>query len=255
MANNYDQFVQQIPLQWLCQGPIGQKYWAQIAALFDNNTNTIKSSVLASFPDFAPSDGLQYLGREFGILQGISETDDDFRYRMRRYWNAWKFTGTALGVLTQLWFQGYQDAYCVQQNGLIFNLTNTPDISNDGDLTSNLNIFDAGLDPMVNFPNFTFGDTVASTFAIILPTIPATWTDIQVPPTNISAPTISELNVILNSVIQWKPAKATFLGLFVMSSTTWMIGFPVRSISAPPGSPNQIGYNSGTIYFIPPITY
>lgn len=256
MSNNYKEYVSEIPLTWLTQGPTGSKYWQQIATIMDNNTDLAKEAVLASFPEYAPDDALQYLGKEFGILQGVDETNDDFKYRMRRYWNAWKFTGTALGVLTQLWFQGYHDAYCIQQNGLVFHLISEPDISNGGDLPASLAYFDAGTDPISGFPTFYLdGNDIASKFAILLTPIPGSWDDIVVPPTTTSSPSISELNVIINSIIQWKPAKATFIGLYIFAATTWTIGWPPRHISAPPGNPNAINYHSGTVYFIPPILY
>lgn len=254
MANNYTDFVKNIPIPWLTSNTNGLKYWAQIANLMDANTESTKDGVMASFPEYCPTDGYSYLGREYGILQGVSETDTAFSYRMRRYWNAWEFSGTALGILAQLYFQGYTNAYLIQRNGLVFQLNGRPDISNTGDMTDVLTYWDAGNNPVTGQPIFTFNDeyNIASRFTIYLP-VPAAWTDIQDPPTNTSSPTISELNIILESINQWKPAKATFDGLIV--SNYWTIGFPKRTISCAPGSPNAINYKAGVKYVFGPDLY
>lgn len=246
-------FLNGLPLPWLNQNPIGQGNANVLGYMFDYFTNQVLQGVQMRFPTFAPKDALRYIGDERGLLQGKTESDADFAERLRLAWVYWAVAGTPIGIMFELYKQGYADGYLVQVNGNIYNLDGTPDPTDPVDsLVKNV----VGINPLIfgNPPWWTFDsdETFTSRFALLFPTAPVQWNDIlsNAPlygigtrdgyTTDTSAPSTSDINTIYNIVNKWKPAKATFMGIFVVTAGSF-IGYPVGSIA------NRNTYNGGTI--------
>jgi hypothetical protein len=123
---SFGEWLQNLPLSWLVSGPIGSKEAAANAAILDGQVALIKLATKAHMPGPAPSDALAHIGGDRGLEQGPAETDASFRVRLRTAWDSWSRAGTAVEMLTQLYFAGFTGAVIAQQNGLLYSLSGAP---------------------------------------------------------------------------------------------------------------------------------
>jgi hypothetical protein len=62
---------------------------------------------------------------------------------------------------------------------------------------------------------FDLDDDFCSRFSLIFSTVPSSWTDVQDPPTELTAPTSAEVNQIRRLGNRWRGGKATFVSIVV----------------------------------------
>ncbi len=84
---------------WL-RGTWGTAWNNALGGVEDDQIERAKQSVLARFPSFAPSEALEYIGRDRVVERGPAETDDSYRARLLTAPLAWEWAGTDFGVLT-----------------------------------------------------------------------------------------------------------------------------------------------------------
>ncbi len=136
---------------------------------------------------------------------------------------------------------GYEQVYLVQQNGKIYHPDSLGvDDPRDGVAVGNTMTLAT---PATPGPGYTktipagsewwrFDDKTdfCSRFALLFPgPLPASWTDIQNPPTSTSAPSLNEINMIKQIVQRWRNAEATFMGIYVLTSGL-MWGYPIDQV-------------------------
>lgn len=218
--------------------PQGQAYLAQYGAEADAVVARAKAAIEARAPGAGPSDALPFIGAERQIIRGPGDTDDSYAERLRRAWETWELGGKQYGILMALRALGYTatngDPLLVQVNGLGYQLTDSD--ATDG---SNIVLTDLGGNPNLpgNPPWWMFDSDLSSgafwsKFALVFPSIPSGWTDIQNPPTPSTAPTLDEVNLIRRVVNKWKGAKATFVAIAVITGgELW--GWPVGTWGDP----------------------
>ena len=210
-----------LPISWLTQNTNAYADATAQGTVYDGQVDLIKQAVEARFPDTTPATGLPYVGDNFGLIQGIAESDATFRIRCKDAWNQWALAGTFLEMLVQLFFTcgiGGTTTYIVQQNGLAYSLSGAPTAGQDPTsllviTTLPLNYF-VGDHSGVPWWYFDYHDDLCARFAIVMETA-----DLPTP----TASSKSILNIITN---RWKPAKALYMGL--NSLTTGLLwGYPL----------------------------
>jgi hypothetical protein len=140
---SYTTWLQSLQSKWL-QGQQSQVYFGALGGTLDDQNSLLKQAVKCRFPTVAPSDALAAIGDERQLDRGPAETDPGYALRTRAAWNQWPFAGTWPGLLTALHYAGFSGGVIVQQNGLYYTYSATP---NYNDLTQNLVI--ANLDTLV----------------------------------------------------------------------------------------------------------
>lgn len=176
-----------------------------------------KQAVKLRFPSYATPDALGAIGderlidRAVGPQLSVPETDGEYSARLRNAWGIWYWGGTAFGMLTALAAQGYTGAVLIQQNGVRWSLS-------------------GGALVIVNGPAFNFpAPNLWSTFLVLLPTVPSSWTDIVNPPTPTSSPDANEIARLIRIINLWRPGHMTCAGLrVVISGRVW--GHPVSNV-------------------------
>lgn len=299
------QWFRNLPIAWLTGNTVGQADADAQGQVFDEQVDLIKQAVEARFPDTTPTDGLPHVGADRGLIQGFNESNDTFRARCKAAWDQWALAGTWAELLYQLHFTcglAAGSAVIVQQNGLAYSLTGTPEPTDDP--TTLLQIDDLGDSYRITYPDpvpwWTFDDehekcarfalivqspipgsiciTARATFDGTTDTVTADWswpfdsaayltmqsvttTDGSSPVVVVSAqdaatvtvtasapfegyvdligwttgsnpfasPSLSTQNLISLICNRWKPAKATFMGTYVLA-TGWMLGWPLVSL-------------------------
>lgn len=232
---------------WL-QGPNGRKWLEAHGEVKDDLVQRVKAAVMARMPGQAPPDALPLLGDERQILRGLSEDDATYAERLRKAWESWRLTGTPLGLLRALDTAGFRHAALVQANERAFTL----------DANGELVITTLGTSPWIgSLPvpisplddpprhSWTFTATdldtepapplrnppgprwFTSRFAVLFPDVEYNsaedghhWDE--------GLPSINNLGLMRLLIHEWKPAKATCMGIYVVTrGVTW--GWPVRT--------------------------
>jgi hypothetical protein len=194
--------------------------WLQAFGLaLDEQIDFIKQAIQARMPLIAPVDALGSIGAERQIDRAFfGDTDAEYRQRLFDAWETWTLAGTALGLLRALDDVNYVFT-AEQRNFLEFSL----------DVNRNLVRVDRGY-----LWEFGFPAGFWSIFSVVMKTadIPAHWTSIVDPPTDVSAPTKAEVNFLRGIIRKWKPAKAVLDRIIVITSgIIW--GFPVTRVWGP----------------------
>lgn len=217
------EWLQNLPIVWLTGNANGAADAAAQGSVYDGQVDLIKQAVEARFPDTTPADGMPYVGDNFGLIQGISENDAEFRIRCRTAWDQWALSGTWVELLYQLYFTcgiGGSNTYIVQQNGLAYSLSGTPTAGQSPILLLSISLLDLNysVGDFSGVPWWTFdnNDDLCARFAVVMLT-----SDLPTP----TASSESILNVIVN---RWKPAKAKYMGLFALT-TGLLWGYPIGS--------------------------
>jgi hypothetical protein len=199
----------------------------------DGQVALTKLAVKARMPELAPSDALDNIGNERGLIQqgtiaGSAESNTAFGTRLKTAWDtAWPYAGTPLAILLQLYYSlGYTDVGINQQNGLSYSITTPP----NADPTTSLVVSTAPnlVTPATPAPPYTktipagnpwfrFDDKTdfCSRFAVVFSSpLPGTWGG--------GVPPVSELNAIRKIIQQWRNAEATCVGIYVhISGNRW----------------------------------
>lgn len=248
------EWLRRLAIPWLVGREVGAADVTSYGTVIDDQIELTKEAVKARMPEECPSDALPYIGNERGLIQGgtvgsFSESDADFGLRLREAWDVWPYAGTPLSLLLQLYYTlGIDNAVIVQQNGLFFTLGAVPEFP---PLTDYLNYsttaaLETDLPPDPTRTGFPwFAQTIpagnpwwlfdnktdlCNRFVVIFPApLPASWTDVQNPPTSTSAPTISEVNAIRGMIQQWRNAEAQCVGIIVQTDgLIW--GYPTTQV-------------------------
>lgn len=172
-------------IPWLAGGENGQAYAGTVPAVLDAMKELMREARNCSYPDYAPSDALPYLGADRRLFQGPNESETNFRARLKTPWDQWVRAGTWLGLLVQLYWYGLTNAVIVQQNGKAATLTGAPVVGQDPtslysftDASISGGVITSWITPSRTIPAgtpwaFWDGNTdMCSRFAVILPSWP-----------------------------------------------------------------------------------
>lgn len=238
---NYSQYMQSLAPAWL-RGTFGELWNADHGELVDDWVDRLKQSVKARFAGVCPEDALEYIGSERGLPRGPSETTAAYRLRLLDAWNTWLWAGTPLGILVAIenLYPGIE-VHAIPQAGSAFSLNSDTTITPIED-----RIVLTTLADFRGEPGWKFDDNSGlppsqgfwSRFCILFPDsagLPAGWAAGAVsPPTGVSTPTKAEVNTLIRTVNKWKPAKATFVSIIVVTSGN-VYGWPPTLAWGDPG--------------------
>lgn len=194
----------------------------------DYQLNRARESMLAGFPGLAPADAVPYIGQERRLPRSTGEAIDDYAERLRTAWDAddgWSFAGSHMALLLALERaglpQGDPDGCHIIQRTARFTWLDGVDVVYDVHTGW---MFDATPPTMWNQFGLVFGADVADL--------------------TVGSPLAAALNA---TVRLWKPAKARFMGTWVIvSGPTW--GWP---IGVEWGDPGRV-WGGGVTRYIPP---
>lgn len=195
-------YQEELAPPWLRTG-YGLAWLRGLGDMKDAAEVRLRDSVKLRFPSYTPPDGLSLLSAERGLEQGLTETNTDFRTRVRNAWQLWPWAGTPLGVLRALYYAGFTNAWIVTGNGRLHGL----------DASQNLV-------SLVMSPASTLASGWWNGFRIVFPLpLKASW--VPTLPLNTS----DEVNTIRRLVKQWKAGHALFEDI-VVQQTGLMWGIP-----------------------------
>lgn len=242
MANLYETWLPTQGPDWL-MGTNGQALKGALGAELDYQEGRLLAGLRARFPVkggidkdtgaviSAPDDALDQIGIDRKLRRGPGEAADAYAARLQDAWEAWTFAGAHYGVLRALQIAGYASMRLVQQNGRYTYLSGTAGDITDLRFGTLMTCATRG-----HRAGWTFGprDDFYSQFALVFPVDAA----------NLSS---ESGQAILNSIVKdWKPAKAFYVGAFVIVSGR-TLGWPTgRTLGTDP----NLGGN--TIRFISP---
>lgn len=206
----YQRYQTQLAPPWL-QGPTGASWLRGVGDAKDELEFRTREAVKARFPSHAPKDALARLGADRALDKGVTETEAQYRARLRDAWSLWPWAGTFTGMLRALALAGYTGVYIVGGTGRYATLDGGGNlVVGDGAPLS------IGTSPLWN------------AIRLVFPTVPAGW--IPTLPGEFS----DEVNNIRRIVMKWKSAVALFEGITVIQSgRTW--GFPLTMTWGQPG--------------------
>ena len=207
-ALSYEDYQPLFGPPWWQRGNSG-KFQGALGRVKDDLLERNRQALLAGTPGQCPADALPHVGDDRMLPQASGETDDDYAERLRTAWDApdgWAFAGSHGGMLRALVRAGFPSGvtgtYVVQKVRRYSYLDTS------------------GPDPVTVFgthAGFTFDGSPASywnRFAVVFASDVADLT------------TGSDLALKLNALVRlWKPAKAFYVGAYVMvSGIAW--GWP-----------------------------
>ena len=123
---NFVTWYRNLPIPWLVAGANGQAEGGSWPSVVDTQTALMDEARKQAYPDYAASDALSHLGGDRKLVQGPTESNANFRIRLKGVWDDWARAGTWLELLVQLYWGGYTNAVIVQQNGLASTLSGPP---------------------------------------------------------------------------------------------------------------------------------
>lgn len=181
--SNFTEWWQNLPIPWLVSGPNGTAEATANGTVLDGQIDLLRQAAKVIFPDNAPSDALPYLAHDRVLIQGPTETEANFRTRLRTSWNDWARAGTPLELLVQLYWGGFGGAVIVQQSGLAYSLSGVPTAGQDPTSLLVITTLDAAAIPITpvspsvntipaNTPWWTFDslNDMGNRFTILFPT-------------------------------------------------------------------------------------
>lgn len=192
---------------------IGPRVLKAFGAIKDDILARQKEAVAAGWPGLAPADALAAIGKDRGLPRIAGETDLVYAERLRTAWDTWALAGSRTGLLAALTRAGYPAAgamYLIEESG-----TQTRYVSGApvfGTLQAQLG---------TGRPGWDFDDrSLGTRFALLFDTDNTATLD---PSTTAGAASVA---TIISLAIQWKPADATFWGIYVQI-TGKTYGWPV----------------------------
>ncbi len=179
-----------------------------------------------------PDASLPLISSERLIRVGPGESNADFAHRLTKAIDQNRLRGAPLGLLIQLWYQGYENVVLVQQNGRYVQLDGAPDLDdlpNTPKIVGDLDPLTSDLSPTPpatkTIPSGTpwwyidGNNDFCSRFGVLfVRPLPASWVDIVSPPTDVTAPPLEEVDLIRNLISEWKPAMSTCVGIYVQEA-------------------------------------
>lgn len=178
---------------WLQKG-WGRKVLEEVGGAIDDQRDRLNQAVKARFPAYAPADALPQIGKDRTLLRGPTDTDATYGERLRTAWTTWELAGGHKGLLTQLYASGFTTANIIQKNGRYTSI--------DGAGTVTFTDF---VGPFVfDYRDASYYNQFAILFPADVPSVVAGSAD---------AATIHKL------ARAWKPGKAMYMGIFVITGT------------------------------------
>src|SRR6266568_4051613 len=120
--SSYVNWILSLQIPWLVSGPIASAYARVFGTVLDNSTTVWQEAVKARMPQESPSDALPYIAIERNLIDGYGETEQHYRDRLQAIWKIAPFYGTSIGILLQLYYQGYTDGYLIGVSGNILSI-------------------------------------------------------------------------------------------------------------------------------------
>lgn len=216
---------QQAP-PWL-QLPYGRSWKRAHGIVKDHFAFLARQAVKLRFPNVqrSASDAIAATGRERLLDQGVdtltgaNESAAAYAARVKNAWGLdgtrgqapaegeWYWGGTAYGMLHALDLQGYGQAKLWQGNGRIWSLVAGAIHWVDG--------------PVTSWP--------WNSFYVVFDAPPASWTAIVNPPTDVSVPSLSEVNKLRRLINLWRAAHMRCKGILVITGgKIW--GYPSTEV-------------------------
>lgn len=87
---------------WL-GGDVGSRLMYAQGIQLDGLGEYLRMGILQRFPELCQPEMLGALGRDKGILRGLSESDENYARRLVQFKRTWKLAGNAPTLLRQLW--------------------------------------------------------------------------------------------------------------------------------------------------------
>lgn len=197
-------------------GPNGNALFQRLGEMFDEQRDRLLQGVLARFPtqgsvdangiySTPPSDAQDAMGEDRGLPRASGETDAAYATRLQNAWDTWDYAGSHYGVLRALSVAGYitPSAIVVQDNGRYARLTGGAGTVADLSFGTLAACADRSGNPGWLFD---FQTDFYSRFALVYTSMPA------------ALNTKSGQTVHNQIVNQWRPAKANFVGTYVIAS-------------------------------------
>lgn len=210
-ANLYRNYQSNIVRTGDWQGPRIKLLEADLGTEKDIQFERARQGVLSNNPATCPDDALAYIGEERGLPQATGESLGNYRERLRTAWDrndGWLFAGSHGSLLLALQRAGFpagdpNGCHVIQRIKLYSWIA-------------------AGVVTFGTHADWTFGAEPAGSwnqFAIVFGADPAV-------PVGSSLADGDPSAALLNSIVaQWKPAKALFMGTWVvLSGSIW--GWP-----------------------------
>ncbi|HVZ88103.1 MAG TPA: hypothetical protein VHG72_14115 [Polyangia bacterium] len=224
LYRNYQSGLVRTP-DW--QGPRIKLLEADLGTEKDVQFERARQGVLSNNPATCPDDALSYIGQERQLPQAVSgETTDDYRERLRTAWDSWAVAGSHGSLLFALQRAGFPQG---DPNG--------------AHIMQRINLYSwlaAGVVTFGTHPIWTFDGSppnVWNQFGIVFGA-------------DVSGLTAgSQMAATLNQLVAlWKPAKARFMGTWIIvSGPTW--GWPPGTVWGGAG----LTWGGGVTRFIPPM--
>lgn len=236
MSTSYTQWMLSLPIRWLTGNPVAAAYTQVFGTVTDNQCLRLNEAVKQGIVSVASDDALPYIAQERGLIQGPTETIDEFRARLLDVWRVWPFAGTAVGELLQLYYQGYTDGYLIQSNGLMQYLNN-PISENSADFPADqINRLLCPTNLLIDSPDGYWFSMPVRSFLTPIPSslwdysaTMSTGTGVQQTNRYIilfksapdvwpgGIPTETQLNIFRSIINTWGPARAIFEGIVVLN--------------------------------------
>lgn len=202
-AEDYREWLMGLVPGWL-QRTWGGGYLREVGSEMDELTDELMQARKAMMPNYAgagpATDALARIGWERGLERGPTETDGSYGERLRQAWLTLPRRGSPKGLLGQLRALEYDYTvlFYVQRSGRRVTISGALDITiDDGDV-------------------WTFGDgkppEAYAQFGLLFT---ADQPDITWSEADGFSDRAAQLNRVAN---RWKPAKAEFMGTWIMAS-------------------------------------
>ncbi len=202
----YRDFQSRLAPPWL-RGPNGSIIQQELGGEKDVQVDRARQSVLANFPDQGPTDALPFIGADRQLPQAVGESTADYRERLRTAWDradGWSFAGSHGSLLFALSRAGFPTGLAA--GAVIIQRTKRYSYLNAGVVTFGTHsgwTFDGSPPAMWNQFGIVFGADVSGLTT--------------------GSTSAQQLNQL---VATWKPAKARFMGTWiVVSGNVW--GWPL----------------------------
>lgn len=117
---SFKDYHQAIAPAWLLQER-GSMWLRGIGDPKDELEDAARQAILQRFPSYSGWDAVERIGGERQLDRGVTETESQYRARLRGAWDLWPKAGTPEGILNALHYAGYDSAYLACANGEVWN--------------------------------------------------------------------------------------------------------------------------------------
>lgn len=197
----YQDYQEGVAPRWLRTG-VGSNWFRAQGDAKDKLELWVKDAVKARFPSLAPPDALAVIGGDRQLDQGVTESEADYRVRLRKAWSVWPWAGTPTGLLRAFLYAGYPNVALLTAQG------DTHTLDGSGDVVT------------THTPGgFSFSPPFWNVFRVLFfAPLPASWSP------SLPANNSDEVNGLRRIVRLWKAAHAKQVDFVVVEGAVW--GFP-----------------------------